>query len=58
MDRPAQYRKYPVRLRKSLVVITDPERPCVRVAKGSVARNQTLQLYEKDIDAMYRAIGQ
>lgn len=45
-----------VRLQKSLVVITDPERPFVRLAKGSMSRQQTLQLYEKDIDALYSAI--
>ncbi|EEA26507.1 hypothetical protein TMatcc_005213 [Talaromyces marneffei ATCC 18224] len=47
-----------VRLNRSLVLVTEPSRPFVRVAKGSVARNQTLELYRKDVDSLYAAMEQ
>lgn len=45
-----------VRLRLSLVLVADAERPFVRLAKGSLARNPTLELYKEDVDRLYEAI--
>lgn len=45
-----------VRLRLSLVLIADATRPFVRLAKGSLARNPTLELYKEDVDRLYAAI--
>ncbi|KAL1967402.1 hypothetical protein VTN77DRAFT_3187 [Rasamsonia byssochlamydoides] len=43
-----------VQLRRSLVIVADAEKkPFVRVAKGSVNRNQTFKLYEREIDELY-----
>jgi acyl-coenzyme A synthetase/AMP-(fatty) acid ligase len=45
-----------VRLRLSLVLIADAARPFVRLAKGSLARNPTLELYEEDVDRLYAEV--
>lgn len=42
-----------VRLSRSLVLVADKSRPFVRLAKGSLARNQTFALYKQDIDNLY-----
>ncbi|KAH8699187.1 hypothetical protein BGW36DRAFT_294468 [Talaromyces proteolyticus] len=42
-----------VRLRRSLVLVADARRPFVRLAKGSVARNPTFELYKEDIEKLY-----
>ena len=41
------------RLSKSFVIFTTPEKPMHRTPKGNVNRNSTLNLYEKEIDALY-----
>ncbi|KAF7321108.1 Acetyl-CoA synthetase-like protein [Mycena chlorophos] len=41
------------RLIRPLVLVADPKRPFVQTDKRSIARKQTLALYEKDIDAAY-----
>ena len=38
---------------RALIIITDPQRPFLRSAKGSVLRKETLVLYAPDIEAMY-----
>lgn len=51
-----RYTHSSVRLNRSLVLVAEPSRPFVRVAKGSVARNQSLNLYAKDIESLYAAM--
>ena len=41
------------RLSKSFVLFTTPEKPMYRTPKGNVHRNSTLNLYDKEIDALY-----
>lgn len=53
-----RYTHSSVRLSRSLILVTEPSRPFVRVAKGSVARKQTFDLYAKDIDGLYAALEQ
>lgn len=53
-----RYTHSSVRLNRSLVLITEPSRPFVRLAKGSVARKPTFDLYAKDIDSLYAALEQ
>lgn len=44
-------------LDRKLVVIVKKEKPLVRTAKGSVARVQSLKLYENEIEEVYRKAG-
>lgn len=44
------------RLMKSLIIIADSARPFVRTAKGTIARNETLALYENEIELLYKAL--
>jgi acyl-coenzyme A synthetase/AMP-(fatty) acid ligase len=53
-----RYTHSSVRLNRSLVLVAEPTRPFVRLAKGSVARNQTFELYSKDIDSLYAGMEQ
>ncbi|TKX20647.1 AMP-binding enzyme-like protein 1 [Elsinoe australis] len=41
------------RVFKSKIAIAKPDKPFVRVAKGSIMRRQTNNLYEREIDALY-----
>ncbi|CRG91902.1 hypothetical protein PISL3812_08956 [Talaromyces islandicus] len=45
-----------VRLRLPLILIANAAKPFVRLAKGSLARNPTLELYKEDIDKLYAAV--
>lgn len=38
---------------RELVLFLDKEKPAARAAKGTVQRQQTLQLYEKELDALF-----
>jgi acyl-coenzyme A synthetase/AMP-(fatty) acid ligase len=49
----ALYTHGSVHLRRSLVLVVDKSRPFVRLAKGSVARNPTYELYKQEIDNLY-----
>lgn len=42
---------------RNLVMFTKPGVPFVRSGKGSVRRRATLELYEEDIEAVYKAAG-
>ena len=42
-----------VRLRRELVVVASPDKPFVRLSKGSVDRRNTLALYEEEIERVY-----
>lgn len=53
-----RYTHSSVRLNRSLVLVAEPSRPFVRLAKGSVARNQTFELYSKDVDSLYAGMEQ
>ncbi|KAH9932151.1 hypothetical protein B0H21DRAFT_699704 [Amylocystis lapponica] len=44
------------RIFKEMIVVTDPARPLVRVAKGTVQRKPSLALYEEDIEAAYQKV--
>lgn len=45
-----------VRLTRPLLILADSNRPFVRLAKGSVARNQTFELYAEEIDLAYAVL--
>ncbi|KAL1980701.1 hypothetical protein VTN96DRAFT_3618 [Rasamsonia emersonii] len=45
-----------VRLRRPLVLVADPKRPIVRASKGSIQRNATCKLYEREIEELYRGV--
>ncbi|OCL12111.1 acetyl-CoA synthetase-like protein [Glonium stellatum] len=45
------------RVWKSKIAIAKREKPFVRAPKGSIIRRQTVQLYEKEIDALYSNEG-
>lgn len=51
-----EYTHGSVRLHRSLALVADASRPFVRLAKGSVARNQTFEVYKHDIDELYANI--
>ncbi|KAI7972970.1 hypothetical protein EIK77_001544 [Talaromyces pinophilus] len=53
-----RYTHSSVRLSRLLVLVAEPSRPFVRLAKGSVARKQTFELYAQDIDGLYAAMEQ
>ncbi len=42
-----------VALTKPLITFASPDRPFVRLVKGSVDRRNTIKLYEQEIDALY-----
>ncbi|KAJ7052189.1 acetyl-CoA synthetase-like protein [Mycena amicta] len=44
------------RIFKEMIVVTGPERPMVRAAKGTVVKKATISLYEGDINDLYRTI--
>ncbi|TFK46677.1 NAD(P)-binding protein [Heliocybe sulcata] len=44
------------RLFKEMILVSDPERPLPRAAKGTVQRKPTVALYEKEIEALYEAV--
>ncbi|KAK7962758.1 NRPS-like protein biosynthetic cluster [Apiospora aurea] len=41
------------RVEKSLVLVTDPDRPLVRAGKGTLQRGASVALYEAEINALY-----
>lgn len=43
-----------VKLSRPLVFFTDPAKPLVRTAKGTVSRRQSLELYAAEIDRLYK----
>ncbi|KAK5689976.1 hypothetical protein LTR17_026076 [Elasticomyces elasticus] len=45
------------RLTKELVIITQPGKPILRTAKGTVSRRATLEMYEKKIEEAYETAG-
>ncbi|TKA73217.1 hypothetical protein B0A55_07778 [Friedmanniomyces simplex] len=45
------------RLTKELTVITQPGKPIILTAKGTVSRRATLEMYEQAIEAAYAAAG-
>lgn len=36
-----------------MILITTPEKPMLRTAKGTVRKKVTIKLYDAEIDAMY-----
>ena len=46
-----------VRLSRDLIAFIDPRKPLVQTAKGTISRRQSLALYEKEIDDLYRSWG-
>ena len=38
---------------RSMILFADPQRPFLRVTKGSVVRRRTLALYQEDIERLY-----
>jgi len=46
-----------VKLAPELVLVATKEKPFARTIKGTVARAQTMKLYEAEIDALYRKAG-
>lgn len=45
------------RIRKDLIIVSDPERPFQRAGKGSVVRSLTMKDYESEIEDVYRSRG-
>ena len=43
-----------VRLSKSLIIIASPDKPLVRSINGMVLRRETIDLYKKEIDNLYK----
>lgn len=43
-------------LHRELVVFTKPDRPMLRAGKGTVQRKMTIELYQKELDALYESI--
>ena len=43
-----------VRLSKSLIIIASPAKPLVRSSNGMVLRKETIDLYKKEIDNLYK----
>ncbi|KAJ7626109.1 putative aminoadipate reductase [Roridomyces roridus] len=44
------------RVYKEMILITRPDKPMVRVPKGTVGRKATITLYEEEIEALYQSV--
>ncbi|EKM60508.1 uncharacterized protein PHACADRAFT_246502 [Phanerochaete carnosa HHB-10118-sp] len=42
---------------KEMIVVTEPDKPLPRVAKGSIVRKQASVVYEKEIEQLYKMIS-
>lgn len=42
-----------VKLSRNLIAFTDPTKPLVQTAKGTISRRQSLELYAKEIEELY-----
>ena len=43
----------PVRIKRDLILLADPQRPFKKLAKGTLDRRGTLEAYREDIDRLY-----
>ena len=41
------------RIFKEMIIVTRPDKPLPRAAKGTVVRPQAIQLYSKEIEELY-----
>ncbi|PCH35037.1 NAD(P)-binding protein [Wolfiporia cocos MD-104 SS10] len=44
------------RIWKEMILVSDPERPFIRTAKGIIQRKKTLGLYQQDIEQLYQTV--
>ncbi|KAF7968306.1 hypothetical protein HWV62_2396 [Athelia sp. TMB] len=44
------------RIFKEMILVTNPNKPMLRVGKGTVAKKGTLKIYESEIEALYEAV--
>ena len=45
------------KIMRELILLTDPEMPMLRTAKGTVERSTTVKLYEKRLDELFEKVG-
>lgn len=41
------------RIFKEMILVTSPDKPMFRVAKGTVSKKPTVQMYQGEIDALW-----